>query len=59
MTASAVDAQGEAHRFAIVGEDEADAEHGKVSWGRRWRAPSSAAVPATSCNGGDRPARQS
>jgi transcription elongation factor GreB len=27
-----VDAQGEAHRFAIVGEDEADAEHGKVSW---------------------------
>jgi len=23
---------GERHRFAIVGEDEADAEHGKVSW---------------------------
>jgi len=26
------DARGERHRFAIVGEDEADAEHGKVSW---------------------------
>lgn len=25
-------ASGEHHRFAIVGEDEADAEHGKVSW---------------------------
>jgi transcription elongation factor GreB len=27
-----VDAAGESHEFAIVGEDEADAEHGKVSW---------------------------
>ena len=26
------DAARERHRFAIVGEDEADAEHGKVSW---------------------------
>jgi transcription elongation GreA/GreB family factor len=26
------DASGERHEFAIVGEDEADAEHGKVSW---------------------------
>jgi transcription elongation factor GreB len=26
------DAAGERHDFAIVGEDEADAEHGKVSW---------------------------
>jgi len=26
------DAAGERHEFAIVGEDEADAEHGKVSW---------------------------
>jgi transcription elongation factor GreB len=26
------DPKGEHHRFAIVGEDEADAEHGKVSW---------------------------
>jgi transcription elongation factor GreB len=26
------DASGERHDFAIVGEDEADAEHGKVSW---------------------------
>jgi transcription elongation GreA/GreB family factor len=26
------DPQGAQHRFAIVGEDEADAEHGKVSW---------------------------
>ena len=26
------DAQGAHHRFTIVGEDEADAEHGKVSW---------------------------
>lgn len=26
------DPKGERHRFAIVGEDEADAEHGKVSW---------------------------
>jgi transcription elongation factor GreB len=26
------DAAGERHQFAIVGEDEADAEHGKVSW---------------------------
>ena len=26
------DAAGHHHRFAIVGEDEADAEHGKVSW---------------------------
>lgn len=27
-----VDPAGERHQFAIVGEDEADAEHGKVSW---------------------------
>ncbi|HZB89800.1 MAG TPA: GreA/GreB family elongation factor [Stellaceae bacterium] len=27
-----VDSAGARHRFAIVGEDEADAEHGKVSW---------------------------
>jgi transcription elongation factor GreB len=27
-----VDAAGERQEFAIVGEDEADAEHGKVSW---------------------------
>jgi transcription elongation factor GreB len=27
-----VDPAGAHHRFAIVGEDEADAEHGKVSW---------------------------
>jgi transcription elongation GreA/GreB family factor len=27
-----VDAAGARHEFAIVGEDEADAEHGKVSW---------------------------
>jgi transcription elongation factor GreB len=26
------DASGKHHRFAIVGEDEADAEHGRVSW---------------------------
>ena len=26
------DANGQSHSFAIVGEDEADAEHGKVSW---------------------------
>jgi len=26
------DANGQSHRFAIVGEDEADAERGKVSW---------------------------
>jgi transcription elongation factor GreB len=27
-----IDPAGERHQFAIVGEDEADAEHGKVSW---------------------------
>ena len=29
---SAEDDEGVTHRYAIVGEDEADAEHGRVSW---------------------------